>query len=25
VLLTIAFAVLLILGGVRRYATKHER
>ena len=25
VLLTIAFAVLLVLGGVRRYATKHER
>ena len=25
VLLTIAFAVLLILGGVRRYVTKHER
>ena len=25
VLLTIAFAVLLLLGGVRRYATRHER
>ena len=25
VLLTIAFAVLLVVGGVRRYATRHER
>ena len=25
VLLTIAFAVLLVVGGVRRFATRHER